>query len=72
MMPEHAVLAYTELNGTMFHGRMFHILPGKSNERKEEDDDDTNQNFKYKKQQELKRPLDLLIIGTLFSWAQML
>jgi len=29
-MPEHAVKAYTELYGTIFHGRMMHLLPGKA------------------------------------------
>ena len=56
MMPEHAVLAYTELNGTMFHGRMFHVLPGKANDGKDDDDvEDGSGNFKKKKQQDIKR-----------------
>lgn len=54
MMPEHAVVAYTELNGTLFHGRMFHVLPGKSNDSKGDGDDDAH-NFKHKKQQDLKK-----------------
>ena len=29
MMPEHAVKAYTELDGTNFQGRLLHILPSK-------------------------------------------
>jgi multiple RNA-binding domain-containing protein 1 len=29
-MPEHAVKAYSELDGTVFHGRMMHLLPGKA------------------------------------------
>lgn len=29
LMPEHAVKAYVELDGSIFHGRMLHILPGK-------------------------------------------
>ncbi|CRL01786.1 CLUMA_CG015002, isoform A [Clunio marinus] len=53
MMPEHAVVAYTELNGTMFHGRMFHVLPAKSNEKKDEESDD-EQGFKKKKQAALR------------------
>ncbi|XP_065936670.1 probable RNA-binding protein 19 isoform X2 [Magallana gigas] len=38
MMPEHAVRAYEELDGTIFMGRMLHILPGKEklDEEKEE------------------------------------
>ena len=30
MMPEHAVKAYSELDGSILNGRMLHILPGKS------------------------------------------
>lgn len=57
MMPEHAVVAFTELNGTMFHGRMFHILPGKANDKS--NDEDGGGNFKKKKQQELKKTAGL-------------
>jgi multiple RNA-binding domain-containing protein 1 len=58
MMPEHAVVAYTELNGTLFHGRMFHVLPGKANDRNI-DDEDGGGNFKKKKQQELRKTAGL-------------
>lgn len=37
MMPEHAVKAYTELDGSVFCGRMLHLLPGK---QKDEANDD--------------------------------
>lgn len=37
LMPEHAVKAYSELDGTILHGRMLHLLPGKA---KDEPDDD--------------------------------
>lgn len=30
LMPEHAIKAYTELDGTVQFGRMLHLLPGKS------------------------------------------
>lgn len=30
MMPEHAIKAYNELDGTSLNGRMLHILPGKA------------------------------------------
>lgn len=30
MMPEHAIKAYTELDGSILNGRMLHILPGKA------------------------------------------
>lgn len=55
MMPQNAVTAYTELNGTMFHGRMFHVLPGKANDTKEEEGGDGESNFKKKKEQDIKR-----------------
>lgn len=53
-MPENAVVAYTELNGTLFHGRMFHVLPGKANDSKEEENDGDG-NFKKRKQQDIKK-----------------
>ncbi len=37
-MPEHAVRAYTALDGTAFQGRMLHLLAGKS----KTNDDDAN------------------------------
>nr|CAC42098.1 RBD protein [Chironomus tentans] len=54
LMPENAVQAYNELNGTMFHGRMFHLLPGKSNDKTEADESDPK-NFKDKRRKELKK-----------------
>lgn len=30
VMPEHAVQAYSKLDGTVFHGRMLHLLPAKT------------------------------------------
>lgn len=30
LMPEHAVTAYTELDGSVLDGRMLHLLPGKA------------------------------------------
>ncbi|WAR01970.1 RBM19-like protein [Mya arenaria] len=38
MMPEHAVKAFTKLDGKVFQGRMLHILPGKE---KKEDEEET-------------------------------
>jgi multiple RNA-binding domain-containing protein 1 len=54
MMPEDAVRAYSELNGTLFQGRMFHILPGKANDKKEAEEGD-EKNYKDKKRKELKK-----------------
>lgn len=33
MMPEHAVQAYSELDGSILQGRMLHLLPGKANDK---------------------------------------
>jgi multiple RNA-binding domain-containing protein 1 len=52
-MPESAVKAYTELNGSMFHGRMFHILPGKANDN-DASEESNALNFKDKKKKDLK------------------
>lgn len=30
LIPEHAVRAFTELDGKVIRGRMFHLLPGKA------------------------------------------
>ena len=30
LIPENAAKAYMELDGTVFHGRMLHLLPGKA------------------------------------------
>lgn len=53
-MPEQAVCAYNELNGSLFHGRMFHILPGKSNDDIDKDEENSK-NYKDKKEKELKK-----------------
>uniref|UniRef100_A0A182N0M2 RRM domain-containing protein n=1 Tax=Anopheles dirus TaxID=7168 RepID=A0A182N0M2_9DIPT len=56
MMPEHAVVAYNELNGTTLQGRMFHILPAKvpaSEAGATADEDGTD--FKRQKEQKLKQ-----------------
>jgi len=30
LMPEHAIIAYNELDGSVLDGRMLHLLPGKT------------------------------------------
>lgn len=56
VMPEHAVKAYSSLNGTMFHGRMFHLLPGKMDDKDKDGDDGTDDtNYKKKKDEKLKK-----------------
>lgn len=39
VIPEHAVKAYTELDGTAFCGRMLHLLPAKMEKLDNESDD---------------------------------
>ncbi|XP_059052068.1 probable RNA-binding protein 19 [Achroia grisella] len=53
MIPEHAVKAYTELDGTSFCGRMLHLLPAKT-EKLENESDDEGLSFKEKKAKKLK------------------
>lgn len=52
MMPEHAVKAYTELDGSILNGRMLHILPGKSKITPE--DLLQNESLSYKDKKALK------------------
>lgn len=55
MMPENALTAYNELNRTIFHGRMFHLLPGKANDANSDDDNADGSNYKKKKQHDMKK-----------------
>ncbi|XP_050311762.1 probable RNA-binding protein 19 [Anthonomus grandis grandis] len=49
VMPEHAVKAYADLDGSVLHGRMMHLLPGKAKDLKEDEESKNPQNFKQKK-----------------------
>ncbi|KYM94101.1 putative RNA-binding protein 19, partial [Cyphomyrmex costatus] len=51
LMPEHAVKAYSELDGSILDGRMLHILPGKT---KTSLDDIDTENLTYKQKKELQ------------------
>ncbi|KAH8386928.1 hypothetical protein KR093_003549, partial [Drosophila rubida] len=59
MMPEHAVQAFNALDGSDFHGRLLHLLPGKeldNNADAEQDiDNDASLSFKQKKALKLKQ-----------------
>ncbi len=44
VIPEHAVRAYTALDGTAFQGRMLHLIAGKP---KATDDDDAGKKFLF-------------------------
>lgn len=52
LMPEHAVRAYSRLDGAVLHGRMLHLLPAKSNEPPPDTSQPTS--FKDRKQDALK------------------
>ncbi|XP_029171774.1 probable RNA-binding protein 19 [Nylanderia fulva] len=51
LMPEHALKAYTELDGSVLSGRMLHILPGKAKTSLEDID---MENLTYKQKKELQ------------------
>lgn len=53
VIPEHAVKAFTELDGTAFCGRMIHLLPAKT-EKLDNESDDEGLSFKEKKAKKLK------------------
>lgn len=56
MMPEHAVQAFYELDGTTFHGRLLHLIPGKGKKAEEDqDENDASLTFKQKKALKLKK-----------------
>ncbi len=53
VMPEHAVKAYAELDGTVFQGRMLHLLAGKS-KLSTEDEEAATGSYKQKKLKDQK------------------
>lgn len=56
MLPDDALKAYSALDGTIFQGRLLHILPAKDQPIKEDPNPDYNtSSFKAKKEQELKK-----------------
>lgn len=50
---EHAVKAFSELDGTIFLGRLLHLIPAKSKKEFQIDENDTN--FKKKKETKMKQ-----------------
>ena len=58
MLPDDALKAYSALDGTIFQGRILHILPAKDQVTKEESSNNNSSNnnnsYKAKKEQELK------------------
>ncbi|CAD5219002.1 unnamed protein product [Bursaphelenchus okinawaensis] len=64
MFPENALTAYTELDGTVFKGRMLHILPGE--EKLEESGDQGGEKVLSKFQKEKNQKKEAA--GKAFSW----
>ncbi|XP_075219928.1 putative RNA-binding protein 19 isoform X2 [Lycorma delicatula] len=57
LMPEHAVQAYSQLDGTVFHGRMLHLLPGKTKDgsKSNDGDEEDEKTASYKKKKAKKQ-----------------
>lgn len=55
VMPEHAVRAFGELDGSIFQGRLLHLIPGKSNKEDEESEATDDMSYKKKKLLEQKK-----------------
>jgi len=53
MFPEKAMKAFADLDGTIFQGRMLHILPGRT--RQDADENGEEMSFKKRKETELKK-----------------
>lgn len=49
LMPEHAVNAFNELDGTIFQGRMLHLLPGIASKSNEDDETNDGEGGDFKK-----------------------
>ncbi|KAJ3296457.1 hypothetical protein HK104_001596, partial [Borealophlyctis nickersoniae] len=62
LLPEHAVKAFTKLDGTIFQGRILEILPGKDKPRVEAEED-AQGSYRSKKEKQKKATA-----GNEFSW----
>uniref|UniRef100_A0A023FBD9 Putative rna-binding protein rrm superfamily n=2 Tax=Triatoma infestans TaxID=30076 RepID=A0A023FBD9_TRIIF len=63
VMPEHALGAYTALDGTILHGRMLHLLPAKAKEILEKPIVEEGTNYKNEKFKKLKAKA-----GSSYNW----
>jgi len=63
MMPEHAVTAFSELDGSTFNGRLLHLLPAKPKEETEEGAGGPGSEFKKQKDAKLKASA-----GNSYNW----
>lgn len=62
VMPEHAVKAFNELDGTIFHGRLLHLIPGKS---KDDEVDPDAEGLSFKQKKDLKQKQ---LAGSSHNW----
>lgn len=62
VMPENAVQAFTELDGSTFQGRLLHLIPGKSSE---EDNEINTEGLSFKEKKEL---LQKKTAGSSHNW----
>jgi multiple RNA-binding domain-containing protein 1 len=63
--PEHAVEAFRQNDGTVFQGRLLHIISAES-KRESKLDDYALSKLPLKKQREIKRKTDAT--GSIFNW----
>eukprot|EP00088_Acartia_fossae_P001369 TRINITY_DN1052_c0_g1_i1.p1 TRINITY_DN1052_c0_g1~~TRINITY_DN1052_c0_g1_i1.p1 ORF type:complete len:826 (-),score=249.95 TRINITY_DN1052_c0_g1_i1:517-2994(-) len=49
VMPEHAVQAFSQLDGSTYQGRLMHLIPGKSRDDDDENHEAEGSNYKKKK-----------------------
>ena len=63
MMPEHAVTAFSELDGSTFKGRLLHLVPAKPKEETEEGTGGPGSEFKKQKDAKLKASA-----GNSYNW----
>lgn len=62
LIPEHAVKAYAELDGSVFHGRMLHLLPAKA---KDNPPEEIEENSSYKQKKTIKQKAQS---GISYNW----
>ncbi|KND03335.1 uncharacterized protein SPPG_02379 [Spizellomyces punctatus DAOM BR117] len=63
LLPEHAVKAFTTLDGQIFQGRILEVLPGKEKPRPVDDEENSSQTFKNQREKQRKANA-----GNEFSW----
>ncbi|KAJ3022223.1 hypothetical protein HKX48_006745 [Thoreauomyces humboldtii] len=54
LLPEHAVRAFTTLDGTIFQGRILDIIPGKEKPRSADEEENDESSFKVQKERQRK------------------